>query len=915
MNKGILFSVCLLIFLTACRLSKNVPKNQYLLKKVEVNLTQEGSILSASDLYSLLRQQPNQKVMGIPIRLIMYNAVDSAKVAKKRGYKNDKLTKTNAKRIQKMDHVNTRRIAQARAKGQDFYSQKIIPLKDTLNPTRFFREWLKYKYGERPVIYDSTLYGISQSQLLIFLRKKGFYESQISPQILNNPEKRTVTLRFDVSAGLPYRIDSVSAKGPTSLTNFYKAFLEDEQKKNSEHPLIGKPLDEDMLATQAEEVARHFRNFGLYGFTGDNVRYEVDTNARSKRAKVLVQFLPRKVIHPEIKDSLVVVPFERYLVNRVFFHLSDSNNVTGSFDQYKSMKRSSNEGGLGERGFLETYESLTYAELKCDKKAAKRFKLTKSDINPYRVVEVYFNGEKPGVRPHLLELQNYLEPTNVYKDKYVERSYQFLNQLDLFTAIKPVLKENVGKKSVDVHYYLTQSKIQSFAFEPRFTSSFGLLGVNASLNYQNKNVFRGGERLSISLGGGFDSQPVVFADGITEGRTFNTFEFGPNIKLEIPGLFPVPVWIISKRQKPSTVFNAAANVEHRDIFDRSVLQFSYTWKWLVGKTQVFTVGLPGMSTVKFVQFKKDNFFEAQINALNDLFLRNSYSNQLIWEDFKFQFDWSNVKKDFRADEGHSARKILADLRYFNSTSLAGNTLRRFSNHQDTLAGGIQTVFGNAFAQFFRTDHQFTLIRRFKSNLQFAGKMSAGLGVPYGNSTTSMPYDYSFFGGGPNDNRGWKARSLGPGAYRGYRDSTGTVTQLGDIRLFGSLEFRFPLGGMLSSCVFSDFGNIWTYRKDDNREGAEFTKDFYKQLAFTLGTGLRIDLSILIVRVDIGFPIFNPALPGQSKWIFKPRDAYYLDGAQYYGYTTGTSQEQMQKAKERLPRPFIPSLNFGIGLPF
>jgi hypothetical protein len=915
MNKGILFSVSTLLFLTECQLSKHLPKNQFLLKEVEVNLTDKGSKLSESDLTSLLRQQPNRRVLGVPFRLIVYNSVDSAKVAQKRVVKNEKLVKINAKRIGRMDQINARRIAQARAKGQEFYSQKIIPLKDTLNPQRFLREWLKYKYGERPVIYDSTLYAISTAQLVIFLRKKGFYETEISPQTFKDNEKQTVVIRFNVEAGSPYRIDSISLKGSSRLNGIYTAFMEDKQKKNSEHPLIGKPLDEDLLASQAEEVARHFRNFGLYGFTRYNVRYEVDTNARSKRAKLQVQFLPRKAVHPEIKDSLVVVPFERYVVNRVYFHLSDSVMVTGSFDQYKFMKGTPNEGEDGERGFLETFESLTYAEIKCDKKAAKRSKLTKSDINPYRVVELYFNGEKPGVRPHLLELQNYLEPTNVYKDKYVERSYQFLNQLDLFTAIKPILKENIAMKSVDVHYYLTQSKIQSFAFEPRFTSSFGLLGVNASLNYQNKNVFRGGERLNISLGGGFDSQPVVFADGITEGRTFNTFEFGANVKLEVPGLYPVPVWIISKRQKPSTVFNVAANVEHRDIFDRSVLQFSYTWKWLVGKTQIFTVGLPLMSTVKFVRFIKDDFFEAQINALNDLFLRNSYSNQLIWEDFKFQFEWSNVKKDFRADEGHSARKIMADLRYLNSTSLAGNTLRRFSNHQDTLSNGIQTVFGNAFAQFFRTDHQFTLVRRFKSNLYLAGKMSAGIGIPYGNSTTSMPYDYSFFGGGPNDNRGWKARSLGPGAYRGYRDSTGTLTQLGDIRLFGSLEFRFPLGGMLSSCVFSDFGNIWTYRKDDNRQGAEFTKDFYRQLALTLGTGLRLDLSILVVRFDVGFPMYNPALPNFARWVFNKRDAYFLDGAQYYGYTNGTPQEQMQKAKDRLPRPFIPSLNFGIGLPF
>ncbi|NBP30219.1 MAG: hypothetical protein EBV23_11720, partial [Flavobacteriia bacterium] len=126
---------------------------------------------------------------------------------------------------------------------------------------------------------------------------------------------------------------------------------------------------------------------------------------------------------------------------------------------------------------------------------------------------------------------------------------------------------------------------------------------------------------------------------------------------------------------------------------------------------------------------------------------------------------------------------------------------------------------------------------------------------------------------------------------------------------------FPLGGMLSSCVFSDFGNIWTYRKDANREGSEFTKNFYRQIAFTLGTGLRVDLSILVVRIDVGFPIYNPALPDQARWVFNKRYTYYLDGAQYFGYTNGTVPDPIQKAKERLPRPFIPSINFGIGLPF
>ena len=915
MNKGIVFSSLLLVLLVSCHVSKNVPAGEYLLKGVDITLTKESGKVTSSDLSSLIRQQPNQRVLKIPFRLMIYNAIDSSKIKDKRTRKNAKLSNKNRKRIQKMERINQKRIEKARAKGQEYYSQKIILLEDTLNPRRFFKEWLKEKYGEAPVVFDSTLFAISKDQLRIYLKKKGYYESTVNYKLLKNEKKRTLAVEFQVNAGNPLIIDSLTFKGSDGLVNFLKAYLEDEVKRTSDHPLVGKELDEDLLSAQAEGVAKFIRNFGLYGFTSDNLRFIVDSNASTHKAQLTVEFLPRKIVHEEKKDSIYTIPFVKYTVKRVFFHLSDSNSLEIPFVQYAANHGSSNEGGLVERGFLETYESTVYKKIKCDKNAAKRFKLSRQDFNPYRIVDVYFNGNLPGVKPHILELQNYLEPTNVYKDKYLERSYQFLSQLNLFSAIKPVLTENIKDKTVDIHYFLVRSKLQSFAFEPKFTSSFGLLGVNASINYNHKNLLRGGERLSISLGGGFDSQPVVFDDPSAKGRTFNTFEFGPSFKLEVPGLFPVPSWKLSKRQKPSTVFNVAANIEHRDIFDRSVLQFSYTWKWQVAKTQVFTVGLPFMSTVKFVRFKNSPDFQNQIDALNDLFLRNSYSNQLIWEDFKFQFEWSNISKDFRADDGHSERKSLADLRFISNLSLAGNVLHRLNNNSDTLYGGIQTFFGNAFAQFMRMDNQFTMIKRFKSKLQLAAKASAGVGIPYGNSKTSMPYDYSFFGGGSNDNRGWKARSLGPGSYKSYLDSTGTATQLGDIRFYGSLEFRFPLGRTLSSCVFADVGNIWTYRKDENRKGAEFTSDFYKQLALSIGTGVRIDLSILVVRLDVGFPLYNPALPDKARWIFQDRVPYYEEGKTYYGFNTGNAQADLDKAKERLPKPFVPSLNFGIGLPF
>ena len=914
MMKKIAVSFFCLAVLFSCQIAKNVPKGFVLLHENEVKLQKSGGTLTSTDLEEVIRQKPNQKLIGMPFRLSLFNSVDSAKIALKRHRKNEALLAKNNRAIDKMNVINQRRINRARDKGRDYYTEKIIQMKDIEHPHRFFREWLKFKYGEKPVVFDTNLHVKSIEQLRILLQKKGYFEAQVEAEVNKENRKRTVTVSYIVNAGKPYVIDSIYLKGPNKITNLYNSYVSRQEKSTGEHPLLNQPLDEDLLKNHSELVAREMRDMALFGFTNSNIRFLADTNAQKKTVTLGLEFLPRRIPHGSIPDSFITVAFKDYFVNKVIFHLSDTNRIDRPYKNYLSQKNITTSKDALEPSFLATAEIYEYRKLTCDKNAIKRFKLTKHDLNPFRMVDVYYNGDKPSVKPHLLELQNYLEPTNYFKDKYLERSYKFLSQLNLFTTIKPVFYEIPGKNQVNVHYFLVPKKKQSFSLEPRFTSSFGLLGVNASLNYVNNNMFRGGEKFTFTLGGGFESQPIVFDDGTTGGRTFNTLEFGPSLKIEIPGLFPSPVWLLSKRQKPITVIGAGLNFERRDIFTRRVFQMNYTWRWKVDKTQVFTFGLPLASTIKFVQFNNSDAFQNQINTLSDLFLRNSYSNQLIWEDFKFQFEFSNINKDYVADEGHSSRKTSTDINFTSSIALAGNTLGFITKNADTISGGQHTFYGNVFAEFLRNDNQLVFTKRFNSSIQLAGKFMAGFGLPYGNSTTSMPYDYSFFAGGANDNRGWKARLLGPGVYKSYLDSTGTATQIGDIRIGGSLEYRFSLSKMLKSVVFSDFGNIWTSRIDENRVGASFTPDFYKQFAFTLGTGLRIDLDFFIVRFDLGFPMRNPALPEKAQWVFQDRSLYYLEGAQYYGIS-GSESEKIQAMKEKMPRPFLPSLNFGIGLPF
>lgn len=876
----------LLIFaflFVACRQTKYVPEGRYLLKKNHI--TQKGDKVDSDDLTEILRQQPNFKSFGVKWKLLVFNAVDSAKVANKRIRKNQELRAENAKRIKKQERINAKRIEKAKANGDRLYTEKIIPLKDTVNPRKFLREWLKYNVGSPPVIFDSIPYEKSIEQLSAFLKKKGYYYNEVQGAVKYKKNQKAV-VSYSVVTGGRYMIDSLSIDCPNaSIAGSFAKFL----KSKETHPFVGQPFDTDELDDLRSAIARHLRDDTFFGFSASHIIYEADTNKADLSVDLKIIFQDRMIRSEQNRDSLVAVQHRSTNVRNVYFHISDTTQFEGNFVQ--TMKGMELEPFNGP--FVNTMDTLVYNEI-IDKETG--------ELDKKRRATFTYNGEL-FLRPGVLELQNYLEESNHYKEKYLERSYNRLLQLGLFQTIKTELIEVPGTGLVDVHYYLIPAKAQSFGIEPKATNSNGFLGVAASLNYTHRNLFHGGEKLTLSFSGGFESQPPIFDETVdgqaiqTAGRSFNTFEVGPSLKLELPGLFPMSVTKLSKRHRPKTLVSAAYNYQSRDVFKRGTFQMNYLWQMYVGKTQIFSAGLPGMSVMKFVSIDKSASFTQAIDNLNDLFLRNAYSNQFIWQDWKFTFEYNNKDRD---------EKKRNTRLYFNSSfDPAGNLLSLFKDYQDTLTNGQHTIFGVGYSQFARLDNELIVSEPIGKGRSFNLHLNIGGGLPYGNSTTSLPYDYSFFSGGANDNRGWKARALGPGAYKYYLDTNRTATQIGDVRIGGSFEYRFEFSSFVKGALFTDAGNIWLMENDVNRPGGQISKDWYKQIAVATGFGLRFDFDFFIVRVDLGIPLRNPALPTGAQWIFQSRQPYYDEGYATFGPTYPSI----------LPLPFTPQLHFGIGYPF
>lgn len=876
--------------MASCHQTKHVPDGKYLVKKNKIVVV--GDELDEEKLADIIRQPANFKTLGFKLKLGAFNMVDSSKVADKRILKNKKLHRQNDGKRVRQERINKKRIAKAREKNEEVYTKKIIPLKDTLNPKLFLREWLKYKYGEPPVILDSTLLQKTLEQHANYLKKKGYYAGSNRDTIIYKKRKRAKVIYY-LTTGPRLYIDSVAVSADNP--NMAAKYLDLVQTTDEVEDLRGKPFDRDYLDDHRSIVSKTFRNKQYYGFSASNIRYVVDTNKLESQGLILeVKIGNRVMYHPDFSDSLITLEHQETRVRNVYFHISDTNFLQGSFlDTMNALGLNAFEGQLPN-----TIDTLEYKEI-WSKKDNK--------LQGSRMATFYYN-EKLFVNPGIIESQNYFEQGEKYKEYYMDRTYTRLVQLGLFASIKPELIEIIGTNKIDVHYYLVPGKKESFGFEPRVTHSNGFFGLTASTFYVNNNLMGGAQKLRMALNGGFESQPRVFDPNSNESllqRQFNTIEIGPSFVFDVPGLFPTKVTALSKRHRPRTIVSMAMNYQRREEFTRQTFQASYLWKMHVQKTQIFQYGLPILSLIKYVNINPSDEFAEILKEQDDQFLLNSYSNQFIWQDWKFIFEYKNANKD-----NFNAKKHVQTY-YNGSFDMAGNFLGLFTKSQSIDTNGRHLIFGVPYSRFVRFDNDLILSKRINKKTSGHVRLLAGFGIPTGDEETSLPFDYSFFGGGSNDNRGWKPRALGPGTYKYLLDQERTLTQLADIRIGGSAEYRFTLGPSLYGAAFLDAGNVWTYNEDVNRPGGQFTKDWYKELAYSGGVGVRWDLEFFIIRLDFAVPLNNPSVTANSRWIWQTRDA--LVDELINGY--GLDNYNALKDEGKIPNAFQPRFAFGIGYPF
>ena len=451
-------------------------------------------------------------------------------------------------------------------------------------------------------------------------------------------------------------------------------------------------------------------------------------------------------------------------------------------------------------------------------------------------------------KPNLFEHVMQFRPNDLYNRKAHNLALNRLINLGVYKFVKNRFEVDPYTDQLNTFYYLTPLPKKSLRAEASGnTKSNNNAGSIISFSWRNKNAFRGAELLSVSA---YVGSEVQFS-GRQKG--FNTNKAGGEISLTVPK-FIIPFFVFNTTG--AYVPKSYARIGY-DLLNRTKLytlnsfraDLGYTWK---------------------PEIRKDyKYNPISINYVQPLNVTQRY-NDSIKTDYTL---FKAIEKQFiiGSNATYTYDEIIDDPRQrgwfiISNLDLSGNLISLVTR-PDIKKGDTSKIFGTPYSQYIKAEIDARKYFRLGPKTIWANRIDLGFGFPHGNSY-ELPFIKQFFIGGTNSLRGFRSRTVGPGTYISPRaDSVDFYPdQSGDIKLEMNTELRQKISGILEFAVFAEAGNIWLKNKNPNKPGAEFTKDFLKQLAIDAGVGLRFDLQILLLRVDVAFPLRKPwYTPPPTAW--------------------------------------------------
>lgn len=454
---------------------------------------------------------------------------------------------------------------------------------------------------------------------------------------------------------------------------------------------------------------------------------------------------------------------------------------------------------------------------------------------------------KPSLFPNTIIFR----PGNIYRLNDHTQTLSRLVSLGVFRFVKAGYKRSDSTNNgLDVTYYLNPTQKKSIRFEVSgLTRSDNTTGGEIALSWRNRNLFKGAELFTSSIYAGLEEQ--LLGNGVK----ISTRRGGVDLNLYIPRIVSGPFhWSTSSQFVPKTRINLGY-----DLFDRS---HQYTLTSARGSFgYIFKQSLATEHTVNLfsVNYVRPTNIDPNYQAALDtnITLARSIETQFIIGT-SYNFNYNSQARPNRKKNNF----------YFNgNVDGSGNVLGLITG-ANLDKGKEVHIFNTPFSQYIRFEGDIRHYFSWGKYSMLASRITGGIGIAYGNSLT-MPFVKQFFAGGTNDIRAFRSRALGPGSYfRGNPNKNAFLPdQPGDIKLEMNVEYRTKLFSIVRWALFVDAGNIWTRTYDSSRVGSAFSSHFLNDVGVGIGTGLRFDLSILVLRIDVAAPVRYPWLSDGHKWVF------------------------------------------------
>ena len=561
-------------------------------------------------------------------------------------------------------------------------------------------------------------------------------------------------------------------------------------------------FDVDAFNEERSRISESFREKGYYKFNKEMLTYRADSALNSNQVDVRMQL---RRFEREKGDSIREVIFKQYHIRNVsFFTSRNAGNITGQY-----VRNNPDEFDIVQKG-------------------------------NYRLI----SDKERFLRINTLIENTFIMSGDLYSDAALEKTYSALN------ALPPVKYVNISFRevndSLDCYISVAPAKLFSFSTEVEATYTDGFWGVAGNLGTVYRNLFKGAESLSL--------QGRLAQEWQGEGVLAN--ELGGQASLLFPNfLMPFTSAKFRRNVRANTQFTASVNSQTRPgEFEVMRVGAGMTYGWAQSR---FRHSLE-LLNISYVDFNITDAFRNSFIETNK-FNRYNYEDHLIT-----RIGYSGSYSSYNAN-----RPLKNYFTWRYSVETAGNALYAFNNIFESKKNkdGFYTVIGDIpYSQYVRADFGVTYHQIFDANNRFVYRFFAGGGTPYGNANV-IPYERRYYSGGANSVRGWGESMLGPGSYQ--RDSSikgRDYNQIGDIKLDLNMEYRYKMFAKLDGAMFIDAGNIWTVKPYSTQVGGEFKFDsFLSQLGLSYGTGLRLDLSFVVIRLDLGVKLHNPALDSAERW--------------------------------------------------